>query len=444
MSAPAVAEPPVVKSVANSPRGSSDLFKAVQANEDKQRGYSPPAPPEPPPVAPVPPVVEKSVPAPVSTPPVSPKPASQAPAGVATPEVPPVNPLDLLKEPEGVKPVAPAEDAELAAKMAEWEKELPTAPEIKTPSNKDAWDKMRESYKTSKKEALSATREKEALTARIAELEKAPPVAAVAPEEIESLRKENLTLKQKNAVWALETNEDFVTKVLQPLDGASSALGSLMETYKITATDLDKAFSEQDRVKRNKLFSDIITDSGMNPLDTDDFRKAIQTVTDLSYKRDEGYANAVKLNEAAAAQMEQQKSQKAEMSKKQIEEEEGKIWEKISKNAPVIKDILADAKVSTDIRAKVKEYLGEEQTHEMKVFSAYASYILPHIPGMVKGLKGEIESLKEALKKAVGGEALAGGGHAPSKAPNSEPTNFKPGQAVRAAMEDRERVLGRR
>lgn len=435
----AVAELPEIKSVASSARGTSELFKAVQANEDAKRGYRPPdapaaisGPPTTPPVEPVKPVVA----------PTPPEPAKPA-VGQPTETLKVDNPLDLLKEPEVAKPAVPAEDAELAAKMAEWEKELPTTPEIKTPSNKEAWDKMRESYKTSKKEALAAQREKDALQAEIAKL-KETPVVAVAPEEVETLKRENMTLKQKNAVWALETNEDFVTKVLQPLDGAQNALGSLMDTYKITAPDLDKAFMEQDRVKRNKLFSDIITESGMNPLDTDDFRKAIQTVTDLSYKRDEGYSNALKLNEAAKSQEEQQKAQKAEMSKKQIEEEEGKIWEKISKNAPVIKDILADAKVSTDIRAKVKEYLGEDQSHEMKVFSAYASYILPHVPGLVKNLKEEIESLKEALKKAVGGESSAGGGHPPSKAPGKEPETFKPGQAVGQAMRDWERATGKR
>lgn len=415
-------------SVGGSKKGDSALFKAVIANQAQRPSEPAATPPSPTPEA------KKAIPEVVVTPAKEEKKEQQA-------EAPIVNPLDLLKEPEGEKKeVSQLTDTD--AELAAFEKELPVAYEGMGAKPKESWDKMRESSKRAKSEAITAKREAESLKAEIAKLREVP-VTPMAPEEFESIKRENMTLKQKNAVWALETDPKFVQGVLRPLDEAGAALGSLMDTYKISTSELDKAFSEKDRSARNKAFSEIILEKEMNPLDVEDFKKAVQTVTDLSFKRDEGYANATKLNEAAALLAKEEQVKTQEMTKAQISEEEGKVWDKISKNAPVIKDILGDSKVSSDVRAKVKEFLSTDQTHEMKVFAAYASYLLPHIPGLVKAKDTEIASLKQALKDKLDGDATTGSGHKPSTPPAQETGDYKPGSAVGAAVDTWRRATGR-
>lgn len=415
-----LAEPPVTQQTdfGMPPRGQSDIFRAVEKKEaDKRVPLSPPS--EASVTQPSPPAVQKN-----GTP--------EVPLTPTKPVAPSADPLDLLKDKQDAKPVSQPTDADLDAKMAEWDKELPATPEIKTQASRESWDKMRTSYKTSKKEAELARREAQAAKDEIEQLKKAP-LAPVAQEEIESIKKENLSLKQKNAIWALETDPKFQNEILAPLDQASMALGSLMDTYKITQTDLDSAFSQKDRSARNKAFNEIITDKEMNSFDVEDFKKAIQTVTDLSYKRDEGYQKAAQLNEANQLIAKQEQDKAKQMTQQQIDSEEGKVWDKISKNAPIIKDVLADTSVSKAVREKVKEFLSTEQSPEMKVFAGYASYLLPHMKSLVETKDAEIASLKQALKSHVDGDAPAGAGHAPSEKKVTT-VDTKPGAAVGAAV----------
>lgn len=425
-----LAEPPAAPQTdfGMPPRGQSELFKAVEKKEaDKLRPLSPPS----------------------EDPVTQPRAREEAKNGI--PEVPVVpvkveapssDPLDLLRDTKPAEKVSQPTDTELAAKEAEWDKELPATPEIKTTASKESWDKMRNSYKSAKREAELARREIQAAKDEVEKLKKAP-LAPVAQEEIEQIKQENLSLKQKNAIWALETDPKFQNEILAPLDHASMALGSLMDTYKITQTELDQAFSQKDRTARNKAFNEIITDREMNSFDVEDFKKAIQTVTDLSYKRDEGYNKAAQLNEANQLIAKQEQDKAKQMSQQQIDTEEGKVWDKISKNAPIIKDVLADTTISKAVREKVKEFLSTEQSPEMKVFAGYASYLLPHMKSEVEKRDTEIASLKEALKNHVGGDAPAGAGHAPSERRETT-VDTKPGSAIGAAVAEWKNKFGGR
>lgn len=413
-------EPPVTQQTdfGMPPRGQSDIFRAVEKKEaDKRVPLSPPS--------------EASVTQP-SAPSVAKNGTPEVTVTPTKPGAPSANPLDLLEDKQDAKPVSQLTDADLDAKMAEWDKELPTTPEIKTQASRESWDKMRTSYKTAKKEAELARREAQAAKDEAEQLKKAP-LAPVAQEEIESIKKENLSLKQKNAIWALETDPKFQNEILAPLDQASMALGSLMDTYKITQTDPDSAFSQKDRSARNKAFNEIITDKEMNSFDVEDFKKAIQTVTDLSYKRDEGYQKAAQLNEANQLIAKQEQDKAKQMTQQQIEKEEGDVWGKLSKGDPVITEILSDPILATSTRNRVKEFLAQEQTPQMKVLSAYTSFLSLNLVQRVKDRDAEIASLKQALKSHVDGDASAGAGHAPSEKKVTT-VDTKPGAAVGAAV----------
>lgn len=407
-----VAEPPVQTDFGMPARGQSEIFKAVaQKNNEQTRQASEPVSQPTVPKEPVAPVEKVDPVAPV------------------VPEVKSTNPLEeLTKAPVKVEPTGHEKDLE------DFDKTLPEAYEGMQSQAKKGWEALRSSAKNAKREALEAKRAQEEYKQKLEELQKAPPATQHAPDEVERIKQENEFFKKKNAVWALERDPKFQEAVLSPLDKAGQALGSLMESYKINAGELDKAFSLADRTARNKAFSEIITDKEMNPLDIKDFQDAVTTVMDLSFKRDEAYGNAQKMNEAAEALAKQDREKKQQMSKQEIEGEESKMWDRISKNAPVVKDILGNSATATEVRSLVKSYLSGDQPPEMKVYAAYASYLLPKMKDLVESKDTEIASLKQALKDKVDGDATVGTHRAAAPAADNKQLDTKPGSAIGAAV----------
>lgn len=409
MSEPVNQDPGVMTSPGQ--QGMSGIFKAVEAL--KHTPVAPVAPETPAKAAPVVP----------ETPALESKPSAHSP-------------LDMLQSTE-VKPEVSSDDPELT----EFEKTLPEADAgMKEPARK-GWDALKDSAKRAKKEALEAKKERERLQVEYDEFKKKVPEPTV-PEDYQKYKQEATELKQKNAIWALETDEKFKKGVLEPLQTAEYALGGLMQTYKIDATTLEKAFGEKDRSARNRAFAEIITGSEMNPLDVEDFKSAIQTIQDLHFKREEGYQNATKLNEASEARTKEENQKKQRATQREIDDQDNSIFDKLSKNAEVVKDILKDTTFANDVRSKVKDFLSKEQPLEMKVFSAYASYLVPKLRDEIKAVKAELAKTKASLSERTKSDAPIGGGGTPISKPAPEKP-YKPGEAIGVAMADYERSRGR-
>lgn len=393
------------------PQGQSGLFKAMESLKASKLTPTPPTPP----------VVTPPEPTPTSS--------SQKPSG---------SPLEMLQSTE---PTPPPESHSDDPELSEFEKTLPAPYEGMKENAKKGWDALKESAKKAKRDALENRKERDRLTAEYEEFKKKAPVSQ-APEDYEELKQTAEQLKLKNAVWALETDKKFRKGVLEPLSSAESMLGGLVGSYKISIEELDKAFAETDRAKANRLFSEIITNKEMNPLDQEDFKTAVKTIQDLHFKREQAYQNASTLNEASQNRVKEEEQKRKVESQREIDDQDNSVFDRLSKNAPVVKDILKDTPVSSDIRTRVKEYLSNEQPTEMRVFAAYASFLLPKLKDKVVELQAELSKTKESLTQRIRSDAPVGGGGTVQATSKEETKVYKPGQAIGQAMADYERSRG--
>lgn len=387
-------------------RDDFDLLRATQAHIDQKNTVATPPP------ATVPdPVVKTDLPA-------------------APPSGPARNPLDALKvqQDNTQTPTSDVGDKEIE----EFEKTLPQPYDGMAPKTRESWDKMRESMKQTKKEALEAKRAKADYEKQLDDLKKSQ--TTVDDTEFKKTKEERDTLLKKNAIWELELDQKFQQNVEQPLNQAYESLDQIVTTFKLDASKVDAAFRSKPGPERNKALNEIVEDAHMTPFDVEDFKKAVGSIVDLGFKKQQAYQNAMTLNEAAQQRTKEEAQKKVDLSQRQIQEADTKFWDKLTKDVRVIKDILKDTTYANELRDMVKTHRTSEPDVEVKMLADYAPYLLPKVVELVESRDKEIANLKKTIKERIGGDAPAGGGHAPAARPQAE-EKLNPGEDVGRAFQ---------
>lgn len=399
-----MSEPVIPTPQAPVTRDDFDIMRATQEHINQKASTPPPAPTEPVEQFTIPQVEDKP------TTPVS------------------KNPLEsLLSKPEA-KPSVPGDDHD----VEEFEKSLPQPYEGMAPKTRESWDKMRESMKQTKKEALQAKREREDFAKQIEELKKNP-VSTVDDVEFKRIKEERETLLKKNAVWELELDPKFQANIETPLNAAYQSLDALVDTFKLDPAKVDAAFRAKPGPERNKALNEIVEEANMTPFDIEDFKKATGSIIDLAFKKQQAYQNATTLNEAATQRVKEEASKKQQVSQKQLDEADSKFWDKLTKDVRVVKDILKDTSYANELRDMVKSHRSSEPDPEVRMLADYAPYLLPKVVELVEARDAEIANLKNTIKTRIGSDAPAGGGH-PAVAKPAAEEKLAPGEDIGRAF----------
>jgi hypothetical protein len=340
------------------------------------------------------------------------------------------NPLEAIRsEPEPTPQVTD----DFSKEVDEFEQSLPKAYDGMSSKTKESWDKMRDSMKQTKKEALEHKRALEALRKEVEDAKSNTPSVDV--DRFKKLEAENKSFKEKNAIWELEVSDDFQNHIEAPLNNAYQSLDQIVTTFSIDPSKVDAAFRAKPGPERNKALSEIVDNAEMTAFDAEDFKKAVGTIMDLSFKKQQAYHNAHRVNEATQERMKAERAERDVLTKREFDAADKKFYDKLSNEVRVIKDLLKDTGYAQELREMVKAHRSSEPDIEVKLLQDYAPYLLPKLVEMYEKEIADHGKTKAALKARVGGDAPAGAGHTPASAPqNRQEENLQAGEDVGRAF----------
>lgn len=241
------------------------------------------------------------------------------------------------------------------------------------------------------------------------------------------------SILKKNAIFELEEDPDYQSKVIAPLQQATDNLNGLIKHLEIPASEINKVLHAENRFERNKILSEIINSHEIDPVNKDDLVIAIRDYESLKVKEAEARERAEELYEAGREKRQQAEQQQRESLINQRLESEDKVFSAVSKH-PVFSEVFEGK--TGELRDMVKKSLREESRPEIAVFEKMASFAHRPLVEAIAERNARIAELEATIKNHVNGGAAIGAKSTASAEPDVLPEK---GQSIREFFESQKR-----
>jgi hypothetical protein len=272
---------------------------------------------------------------------------------------------------------------------------------------KAAWGKLRTKAKSAMQKAYQLERSNALLEKERNELK------TQAPSVTDEYKSKYEAILQKNAILALQENQDFQQNVALPYQESVNVISSIIQEFELPADKIKSAMNAEKRTDRNRQLSALLNEADMDDLSKADFLRAIGDYETFSATYNAAQEDAVALYEASKQKQAEDFTKGRQAHVEALKEKTGEVLGKFQ-SRPYFKEIFNSDSSAKEFQERVKFALEKEPTPEMAVFEKASSFALMPTINWGLQMKKERDEALESLRKQSAGGAAVGIGSAPS------------------------------